>query len=114
METVNVTETPLTKESPDMPARRLSEVRRKEMNMTAERAIRALAGALVLTSLVLSRLASPWWLLLALFVGANLLQSAFTNFCPAERIMRRARLFEVRPAPSAKGRAPGDVPSCAP
>jgi hypothetical protein len=64
--------------------------------MTVERAIRALAGTLILTSLVLSRLVGAWWLLLGLFVGANLLQSAFTGFCPAERIMRRLRLFEAR------------------
>ena len=61
--------------------------------MTMERAIRALAGTFVLTALILSRVFSPWWLLLAAFVGANLLQSAFTKFCPAELIMRRLGLF---------------------
>jgi hypothetical protein len=64
--------------------------------MTVERAIRALAGTLILTSLVLSRVAGPWWLLLGFFVGANLFQSAFTGFCPAERIMRSLHLFEAR------------------
>ena len=57
--------------------------------MTIERAIRVLAGTLVLAGVILSRAFSPWWLRLTLFVGANLLQSAFTKFCPAELIMRR-------------------------
>ena len=77
--------------------------------MTVERAIRALAGTLVLTSLSLSLLFGPWWMLLALFVGTNLVQSAFTNFCPAERIMRRLHLFESRPAPCALERGPREV-----
>jgi len=57
--------------------------------MTLEGAIRILAGSLVLASLALSQLASPWWLLLAAFVGANLVQSAFSHFCPAELVLRR-------------------------
>jgi hypothetical protein len=74
--------------------------------MTLERAIRALAGTLALTGLILSRVFSPWWLLLTAFVGANLLQSAFTRFCPAEIIMRRLNLFPARdgdPTPRQKG-----------
>ena len=61
--------------------------------MTVQNAIRALAGTLVLAGLILSRLASPGWLLLTAFVGVNLLQSAFTKFCPAEIIMRRLGWF---------------------
>jgi hypothetical protein len=57
--------------------------------MTVERAIRLLAGALILLSLVLSRWLGPWWLLVAAFVGANLAQSSFTRFCPAETILRK-------------------------
>ncbi len=57
--------------------------------MKLENAIRILAGSLVLLSLALSQLVSPWWLLLAAFVGVNLIQSAFTGFCPAENILRR-------------------------
>jgi hypothetical protein len=82
---------------------------RKEAKMTVERAIRALAGTLILTSLALTLLAGRWWMLLALFVGANLLQSAFTNFCPAERIMRRLHLFEARPARVGSERRPDEV-----
>ena len=57
--------------------------------MTLENAVRALAGSLVLAGLILARLVNPWWLLLTAFVGVNLLQSAFTRFCPAELILRR-------------------------
>lgn len=54
-----------------------------------ENAIRVLAGSFVLASLALSQLVSPWFLLLAAFVGANLVQSAFTGICPAVGILRR-------------------------
>ncbi len=57
--------------------------------MTVENSIRVLAGGLVLLSLVLSRLVSPYFLLLAAFVGLNLVQSAFTGFCPAELMLRK-------------------------
>jgi hypothetical protein len=57
--------------------------------MKTEGIIRILAGVLVLTSVVLSRLVHPNWILLAAFVGANLIQSAFTGLCPAESILRR-------------------------
>ena len=57
--------------------------------MTIEGAVRVLAGSFVLVGVVLSRLVSPWWLLLDVFVGLNLIQSAFTGFCPAEMIFRR-------------------------
>lgn len=58
--------------------------------MTIDRVIIAFAGTMVLLSLALAQLASPWWLLLTAFVGLNLLQSAFTGFCPAAMILRRA------------------------
>lgn len=51
--------------------------------MTVGRAVMALAGTMVLISLLLATLYSPYWLLLTAFVGANMLQSAFTGFCPA-------------------------------
>jgi hypothetical protein len=57
--------------------------------MNIENAIRALAGTLVLVSVALATFVSPWWLLLAAFVGTNLLQSAFTHICPAEWVLRR-------------------------
>ena len=60
--------------------------------MTVERAIRALAGIMVLLSAGLAAFVSPWWLLLTAFVGANLLQSAFTGTCPAMALFRKLGL----------------------
>jgi hypothetical protein len=57
--------------------------------MKLEHAIRVLAGTLVLTSISLAHWVNEWWLLLAAFVGLNLIQSAFTRFCPAENILRK-------------------------
>ena len=56
--------------------------------MTVERAVRLMAGVVVLLSLALYYLYSPYWLLLTAFVGLNLLQSALTNWCPAMTIFR--------------------------
>jgi len=66
----------------------------KECIVTVERAIRAMAGSFVLISLALGAPASPlfvsaYFLWFTAFVGANLLQSAFTGFCPAEAMMLR-------------------------
>ena len=60
--------------------------------MTTENAVRILAGSLVLLSLALGLLVSPWWFILTGFVGVNLIQSAFTGFCPAEMLFRRMGL----------------------
>jgi hypothetical protein len=60
--------------------------------MTTENAIRVLAGTMVLASVALAHFVSPWWLLLACFVGVNLIQSAFTGFCPAEIILKKLGL----------------------
>ena len=56
--------------------------------MTLENRIRLLAGSLILLSLSLAYMVSPFWLILTLFVGLNLVQSAFTRFCPAEIVIR--------------------------
>ena len=56
--------------------------------MTVERAVRLMAGLMILLSLALAHFFSPNWLWLATFVGLNLLQSAFTNWCPAMSIFR--------------------------
>ncbi len=66
--------------------------------MKLESLIRILAGTLVLASLGLALAAGPWWLLLAGFVGVNLIQSAFTGFCPAEVVLRRFDPAATRPA----------------
>lgn len=60
--------------------------------MTVNKAVRAFAGAMVLVSVALTYWLSPWFVLLTLFIGANLLQSAFTGFCPAEMFFRKMGL----------------------
>jgi len=57
--------------------------------MTIDRIVLAFAGAMVLLSLALGLLVSPWWFLLTGFVGLNLLQSAFTGFCPLAIVLKR-------------------------
>ncbi len=52
-----------------------------------ERIVRAVAGSFVLTSITLAYFVNINWLLLGVFVGLNLLQSAFTKFCPLEKIL---------------------------
>ncbi|MEQ8966211.1 MAG: DUF2892 domain-containing protein [Azospirillaceae bacterium] len=56
--------------------------------MTIDRIVLAFAGSVILASLVLSQLHSPLWLWLTAFVGANMLQSAFTRWCPLALILR--------------------------
>ncbi|SHK18471.1 Protein of unknown function [Shimia gijangensis] len=56
--------------------------------MTINKAVMALAGFMVLLSVLLTWFVSPNWMLLTIFVGANLFQSAFTGFCPAAMIFR--------------------------
>jgi hypothetical protein len=70
--------------------------------MNVDRAVLTLAGSMVLISLTLAWLVSPYWLLLTAFVGANLFQAAFTGFCPAAIVFRKLGLktgpaFDCRP-----------------
>ncbi|HET9474162.1 MAG TPA: DUF2892 domain-containing protein [Steroidobacteraceae bacterium] len=62
--------------------------------MSIDRIVLAFAGAMTLLSLVLGFYVSPYWLLLAAFVGLNLFQAAFTGFCPLALILKK---FGVRP-----------------
>ena len=62
--------------------------------MTSWQIVRLFAGTFILVSLALGMPSSPllvsgWWLALAAFVGANLLQSSLTRWCPLEIILRR-------------------------
>ena len=57
--------------------------------MTIDRIVLAFAGAMVLASIVLAQTVSPWWLLLAAFVGLNMLQASMTRFCPLALILKR-------------------------
>jgi hypothetical protein len=62
--------------------------------MTINEALRMIAGSFILISLILALLWSKWWLLLTAFVGANLLQSAFTKWCPMMSFLRMLGLKE--------------------
>ncbi len=55
-----------------------------------ERIVRAVAGAMVLVSIILAYYINLQWLWLGIFVGVNLLQSSFTHFCPLEKILKKA------------------------
>jgi DUF2892 family protein len=65
--------------------------------MTVSRIVHAFAGTMILISLLLSQLVSPWWLLLTTFVGLNLLQSSITNWCLLAQILRKAGVPESAP-----------------
>lgn len=75
--------------------------------MNIERALRGIAGTIVLLSLVLAwllngvDLAHVSWLWLTAFVGANLLQSAFTDWCPMIWILQKAGMHRQKPVPRA-------------
>jgi hypothetical protein len=64
--------------------------------MCNDRVIRRFAGSFILLSLVLGWWVHPAWLLFTAFVGVNLLQSTFTNFCPLERVLGRFGIFGCR------------------
>lgn len=57
--------------------------------MKTDSFIRVLAGSFVLLGTALGWLVSPWWLLLPTFAAANLIQSAFTGFCPPTLLLRK-------------------------
>ena len=57
--------------------------------MSIDRAVMAFAGVMILASLALSQLHSPYWLLFTAFVGLNLVQASFTGFCPAAMVFKR-------------------------
>lgn len=57
--------------------------------MTVERTLRLIAGAFVLASLALGTWVNPLWYWFTAFVGANLLQSGFTDWCPMMTILKK-------------------------
>ena len=63
--------------------------------MSVERGVEAFAGFMVLLSVALTYFVHPYFVWLTVFVGANLMQQAFTGFCPAGIIMNR--IFGFRP-----------------
>jgi len=62
--------------------------------VNVDRAVFIFAGSMLLVSLALTWLVSPYWLLLTVFVGLNLIQAAFTGFCPAAIVFRKLGLKE--------------------
>lgn len=60
--------------------------------MNVDRAVLAFAGLMVLASLALAVTLSLWWLVFTAFVGLNMLQAAFTGFCPAAMIFGKLGL----------------------
>ena len=60
--------------------------------MSIDRAVLAFAGTVILVSLLLSQFHHPAWLWVTAFVGANLLQSAFTGFCPLAIVLKKLGL----------------------
>ena len=71
-----------------------------------EMIIRRVAGTFVLGSLVLAHYHSRYWLWFTAFVGFNLLQSSFTNFCPLEIILRKLGVGGASGAAESKSGGP--------
>ena len=69
--------------------------------MSLERAVEAFAGFMVLLSVALTYFVHPAFVWLTVFVGANLMQQAFTGFCPAAMVFRK--VFGFRPAAETAG-----------
>lgn len=61
-----------------------------------ERIVRAVAGIMVLVSIILAIYVNLHWLWLGVFVGLNLLQSSFTKFCPLEKILDAVGVKEIK------------------
>jgi DUF2892 family protein len=59
------------------------------LTMNVDRAVLAFAGVMIVGSLLLALLMSPYWLFLTMFVGLNMLQAAFTGFCPAAIVFQK-------------------------
>ena len=62
--------------------------------MTINNGVRVVAGVFVLASLALGWWVHPYWFFFTAFVCVNLIQSAFTGFCPAEKILKKMGLKE--------------------
>jgi hypothetical protein len=60
--------------------------------MSVERVVAAFAGVMILASLALAYLVSPYWLALAAIIGVNLSQSAFTGYCPVAYVLKKLGL----------------------
>ena len=66
--------------------------------MTVERMLRLIAGTFVLATLALGYFVSPYWFLFTAFVGLNLLQSGFSNWCPMMTFLRKLGMRDTESA----------------
>ncbi len=66
--------------------------------MTVDRYLRLIAGAFVAASVVLGVYVHPYFFAFTAFVGLNLVQSAFTSWCPMMTILRMAGVPDAAPA----------------
>ena len=66
--------------------------------MSIDRIVLAFAGFMILASLLLGLYVSPYWFWFTAFVGLNLLQSAFTDWCPLITMLKKAGVPESRDA----------------
>jgi Protein of unknown function (DUF2892). len=57
--------------------------------MNVDRIVLGFAGTVVLVGIALAHFVAPAWIWLSVFVGANLLQSSFTGFCPLAMLLRK-------------------------
>ncbi len=57
--------------------------------MSLDRAVFIFAGAVVLVGVALAHFVHPWWIALSVFAGLNMIQSAFTGFCPAAMVFKK-------------------------
>lgn len=62
--------------------------------MKLENGVRVFAGVMVLISVLLTACVNKWWLLFTAFIGVNLIQSAFTGFCPAATLLKLCGMKE--------------------
>jgi hypothetical protein len=75
--------------------------------MTVNRLLRMIAGFFIVLSVVLAHLHSTYWLLFTAFVGLNLFQSAFTDWCPMVWLLARLGLRPCVAQPVTAGRDSG-------
>jgi hypothetical protein len=57
--------------------------------MNVDRIVMAFAGTIIMASLILGAVVHPYWLFLTAFVGINMLQAAFTRFCPLAIVLKK-------------------------
>lgn len=65
--------------------------------MSIDRAVFVFAGIVILTGVALAHYVNAWWILLSVFAGLNMIQAAFTGFCPAAMVFKRLGL---KPGPA--------------